>query len=430
MLFRSDARPCGTGSGDTPVEEEETPVLTSIALDAEALTLSVGGQKSLSVTGSYSDGSSSSISVFASVESSDETVAIPSVENGTVLVTARGAGTASITLTASDGITASCSVTVTLAGSGNISAESGVLTLALSDTELYRNYGEISFTASDGGSLVSSSDLTWEAKLLYKGDEVNKKYGTDFYTVSGSSLSVNASKPLPAGNYQLYVTAERTVGDGLSVTSGSTFDITVKDAYYYEFDLASISFNRTSGADGYYKDDNLALALQEIKAYNGKAIIKLSGEGSDYTEATENDPASGTFYDINMSFYYNEIGNSTVALDCSEVTNLTKLAGLTNGAYLRIRELTLPDTITLIAGENNMPLLTALTLPAAVTEIEASAFTSFYALTSVTFTNTSGWTATSSDGGSATEIDVTDDKTNATNLVSGDWSSVSLKCDN
>lgn len=126
-----------------------------------------------------------------------------------------------------------------------------------------------------------------------------------------------------------------------------------------------------------------------------------------------------------------------IDLDISEITGVTTISGLGGTSDMQttsLRTVILPDTVTKIdySALACCDNLTELTIPASVTEIGQDAFAYCPALQSVTFAEATGWKFQPSSGGPASDIDVTDPQTNATNLKSttggvyGAWCSGTL----
>lgn len=147
--------------------------------------------------------------------------------------------------------------------SGSIIIENDVVTITVDKTEVKQN-GRISFTSKDSsGSAVTLE--SFYAQILYKGQDVNNLVtGKSYYGISNNSIKLDASCPLPAGIYQLYISATYK---GLS--SSQTFEITVKDEfetpetqvalYNYGYDTAN-STPRYS----YYLMDSSAMNFQNL----------------------------------------------------------------------------------------------------------------------------------------------------------------------
>lgn len=119
---------CGGGGGSSsavpPPAPPHAPTLTSIALSPLAISLGPGGMVQLTVTGSYSDGSTAILApVSGEVFQSSNTAAVTVNANGIATVAANAAmgATATITATdtASDLMTSPASATLVTVGSGS-----------------------------------------------------------------------------------------------------------------------------------------------------------------------------------------------------------------------------------------------------------------------------------------------------------------------
>ena len=159
-------------------------------------------------------------------------------------------------------------------GSGNLTINGNANLLDITATpseKFYLNTGAISLKAveeSTNTDLSTSTDVTWNAKLLYGGVDING-YGIEYYKLSKDSnkWSVQlANKLATAGTYQLYVTATYN-----GVTSSQITNVDVLDGNYYGFDVTASDFKQKYGslANG---------ASSEMKALNEDTTIEFYGE--------------------------------------------------------------------------------------------------------------------------------------------------------
>ena len=104
------------------------------------------------------------------------------------------------------------------------------MNIAINTTALYLNT-TVRFSVTDVNGNPVSDSVTYGAKLLYKGDDVNELGNEPYYSVDTAKgiLRLSETNPLPKeGAYQLYVTASQVLNgsDDTPVTSSQTFDVT------------------------------------------------------------------------------------------------------------------------------------------------------------------------------------------------------------
>ena len=174
---------------------------------------------------------------------------------------------------------------------GNVTTNDGLLSIGASSMggELYINKGSIVFTALPKGqsSLPANATITWDAKLLYGGVDVNEysESGKEFYKFKPSDDTLSPPGPClsikntldVAGNYQVYVTAVyKPDDDSPAVTSSQTFNFDFT-GYYLEANCASADFRNT------FKQ-----AILTAKEYSQPIDIMISGTGTAGTNENSN----------------------------------------------------------------------------------------------------------------------------------------------
>lgn len=164
---------------------------------------------------------------------------------------------------------------------GNVTTSDGVINIyaSIMGDKLYVNSGSIVLTAftQDGTQLPEDADITWSAKLLYGGVDVNDFSEADkpFY-----DLHVKDSQYAPpayisitnvletAGNYQLYVTASYKMDEySPEITSSQTFN--------FNFGSYLISADCTDG----FKE-LLQLSISAALDYSVPLDIVVQGNGT------------------------------------------------------------------------------------------------------------------------------------------------------
>ena len=175
--------------------------------------------------------------------------------------------------------------------SGNITLDNGALTITavassattgtlLDNGVLYQN-DTITFTAKDNAGNDVTDDVTFDAKLLYKGQDI----GNDYYTLTsdGKTLKINGlTKEVPSRYcYQLYVTANWLTNENFTnVYSSQTFDVRVESGLSTPVTQVAL-YTYDSGSYKYYlKDSNKlgeALGEQTLSANMKKSAFDASG---------------------------------------------------------------------------------------------------------------------------------------------------------
>jgi len=145
--------------------------------------------------------------------------------------------------------------------------------------KIYQN-SKINLSVTDSAGEPVTDGVTYDAKILYKGKDINDLGGKTYYTVEGGVITLNGmTTPLPEAKYQLYVTASRLVagGYGEPVTSSQTFNVKLLDGVETQIAL----YNKSSGAYNYYLKDSdkvdEELGEQTLDANMAKSAFDASG---------------------------------------------------------------------------------------------------------------------------------------------------------
>jgi hypothetical protein len=259
-------------------------------------------------------------------------------------------------------------------GSGNLTINGNANLLDITATpseKFYLNTGAISLKAveeSTNTDLSTSTDVTWNAKLLYGGVDING-YGIEYYKLfkDGNNWSVQlANKLVAAGTYQLYVTATYN-----GVTSSQTTNVNVLNGNYYGFDVTASDFKEKYGslANG---------ASTQMKNLSEDTTLEFYGELNAST-------AQDDFIDILAVLP--EI-NCNLAVDMSGLTGITELPQDRYFYSSNLTSIILPGSfITLKKNSFRQDeynpgclSLTSITAPVTLTQIEDGAFSGCDAL--------------------------------------------------
>ena len=211
---------------------------------------------------------------------------------------------------------------------GNVSADNRALAISVSTTELRLN-STVTFSVKEADGSPVTDTVSYAAKLLYKGKDVNTladAAGGDYYSLSENALSLVRKLPV-TGDYQLYVTASRLISaaSGNSVISSKTFDVEFinqpislyADGNYYLVDsledytdgMTPTLSSATGGTSAFDKAGNLyALVLSqawssEYAVYNYKCTIKstngtISADGVALSELDDHKKYDTEIHDI------------------------------------------------------------------------------------------------------------------------------------
>ena len=155
--------------------------------------------------------------------------------------------------------------------------------------EIYQN-SKIHLSVTDSAGEPVTDGVTYDAKILYKGKDINGLTGGDpYYSVEGNAICLHGlNNPLPKEKYQLYVTASRELsGASNSVTSSQTFNVKLLDGI--ETQIALYNYNSNTSTYNYYLTDS---ANVKTAALDGTA---------DFTSSKDNFvfDAAGNIYNLN-----------------------------------------------------------------------------------------------------------------------------------
>lgn len=225
-----------------------------------------------------------------------------------------------------------------------------------SSENFYRNYYKIALKATDKEGNEITDDITWNAKLLYGGKDINTTEINDetvtYYTFDAATATLTPTVTTDglnkllatSGPYQLYITAE--YGDNVY---SSLVTLKIPDSYYYEL-----------SAD---EADLFTAVCSEIQNLKTTVTVKLTGTGDE-----------------------NTIGNLVSSINCSanldlSETGITEIAYAafkwqSNLAYQKLLSVKLPKNLVSIGEEafSDRSELTEITIPDTVTTIGAKAF--------------------------------------------------------
>ena len=253
-------------------------------------------------------------------------------------------------------------------GIGTIEPVTDILNITATPSEkFYLNTGSISLKAVEASTntdITNSSDVIWNAKLLYGGVDIND-FGTEYYKLfkdGNNKWSVQlANKLATAGTYQLYVTATYN-----GVTSSQTTNVDVLEGEYYEYDVTAEDFEQHFGS---YNSDNGTVVLgSDLKSLSAKTKIVLSGTIS-------SEPM------VKMAGIVNVIHEITqeLELDMSGIKGVTELYDGDTFYAQNLTSIILPQDFTRISVEcfssgYACTNLKSITMPSSITTIQDGAF--------------------------------------------------------
>ena len=282
-------------------------------------------------------------------------------------------------------------------GIGTTEPVTDILNITATPSEkFYLNTGSISLSATKTFTeedLTSSSDIIWNAKLLYGGVDIND-FGTEYYKLfkdGNNKWSVQLANNLAAaGTYQLYVTATYK-----GVTSSQITNIDVNNSYLYEYNFDAPD------------NDEFNTILDDFK----DTVGKLSAPGYFiFTGSLNSDPdtADEQFEDIvsSLKWLYPEYCYS---LDMSDFSGGTKLSQDCNISSSKLASIDLPNTITTLELKafNECSLLKSITIPGTIETIEGGTFYKCSSLEEIKFTSENS-TYYNDSTGNLCKIDGTD----------------------
>jgi Bacterial Ig-like domain (group 2) len=184
---------CGGGGGGSPAVIAAPPTLVSIALSPLTATVPPGGTEQLTVTGTYSDGSTQ-------VLASGETF----VSSATTVATVNSAGLVTVAASATNGSTATITATDTASGDATSTASSTVVTVGSSGPPTSGSVSAATATAEDNALCTAIEPFYWEigdqSAALASGSVGTNSSG-DSVTATSNVLIASASKWI----YAMYV---------------------------------------------------------------------------------------------------------------------------------------------------------------------------------------------------------------------------------
>lgn len=174
---------------------------------------------------------------------------------------------------------------------GNLSTDNRALIIKTDAGDTIYQNSKINLSVTDSAGESVTDSITYAAKILYKGQDINELGGKTYYSVDETQgvITLNGkTTPLPEANYQLYVTASRELSSAASpVTSSQTFNVKLLDGI--ETQIALYNYDSNTGTYNYYLTDS---ANVKTAALDGTA---------DFTSSKDNFvfDAAGNIYNLN-----------------------------------------------------------------------------------------------------------------------------------
>lgn len=274
---------------------------------------------------------------------------------------------------------------------GNVIVNDSILDISITSEELeqrdaiYLNKGTIIFSAKLRGTqtdVSTDSGITWTAKLLYGGRDLNEYAEDDdpyyeFYNsfaggqgggevpviLPATKAQLNLAKTLEvSGNYQLYVTATyKADANSSAITSSQTFNIPVDKLYGYSISIDKDNYPESGEFESTFSN-SFQKALDESE---GNIEIELLGNTylSDIAEMIEDadreiilDLSTCTFDSATVTANkFTENDNIvTLKLPCEENTYITTIEASSFSGLSGLKEIYIPNTVETI-GVNAFP---------------------------------------------------------------------------
>ncbi|MDY6397423.1 MAG: hypothetical protein SPL22_06790 [Treponema sp.] len=204
---------------------------------------------------------------------------------------------------------------------GNLSTDNRALIIKTdAGNTIYQN-SKINLSVTDSAGESVTDSITYAAKILYKGQDINELGGKTYYSVDETQgvITLNGkTTPLPEANYQLYVTASRNIAEnnGNQVTSSQSFDVELVDGLAApETRVALYNYVSDDMSGSYYHfyltdSENVETAILDGTANFSVEEYGVNGIAFD---------ATGNFY-INPSSYYTTIKSNNTKFSESGVS--------------------------------------------------------------------------------------------------------------
>jgi Bacterial Ig-like domain (group 2) len=304
---------CGGGGGSsTPSPAPATPTLTSVALAPLALSLPAGATSQLTVTGTYSDGSTKALPASGEVFASSNTAAAAVSVTGVVTAAANAISGATVTITASDtasGLTTSTGnsavVTIAPGSSGPPTANSAAATAQTAQSNalctaiqpFYWEIGDATSALASGSSTQSGGTAVTAATKWTIASASKWIYG--MYVVQNRGGAAN----LTAADIKfLNFTSGYTYMDTLTQSATCTAPASGADSINYCLTLPSSTAGKTYSShnpstdgvfdyDGGHEENHAGQFQPEINSLDtsqlGTAIVSglnVSGIDLRYTQ--------------------------------------------------------------------------------------------------------------------------------------------------
>lgn len=174
---------------------------------------------------------------------------------------------------------------------GNLTTDNRALIIKTDAGDTIYQNSKINLSVTDSAGESVTDSITYAAKILYKGQDINELGGKTYYSVDETQgvITLNGkTTPLPEANYQLYVTASRELSSGASpVTSSQTFNVKLLDGV--ETQIVLYNYNSNTSTYNYYLTDS---ANVKTAALDGTA---------DFTSSKDNFvfDVAGNIYNLN-----------------------------------------------------------------------------------------------------------------------------------
>ena len=311
---------CGGGGGGSTQSPPPPPSLTSIALSPATVTLAPGESAALTVTGTYSDGSTQTLAASGETFTSSDNATVSVSASGVATAASGAAGGATVTITARDtasGLTtgAGSSTVVTIAAANNGPPTAGSI-------------AAVTQTAQQNADCTAVQPFYWE---IGNGDAALANGSST--QAGGTAVTASTRMPIASASkwvYGMYVAQKR--GGATNLTANDIKFLNFTSGYTY-MDTSTTSATCTAPPSG-------------PNSINYCLTLPSSTPGKTYSS---HDPATDGLFYYNSGHEENHAGQFQPEINALDASDL----GAAIVAGLGVSGVTLDYNQPLLAGGIN-----------------------------------------------------------------------------